>query len=469
MIARRPFRLLPGMTLAAVFCLANPAYALITGGEGNTPLENRPQWPVGAVDVANMPSRIAWWEGPPFGGGEWHFEYRGDAAALNEALKRLAAIQGQKPRLVIHDGRAESFWLNPNRDPMKKQPMDWTFTVWEAANYERLFGSSASRFMSRSPQFGKPLPPAELTVYTGNGLDWSKVKVPDGVEVLDQRLTAHGYEPNDGAVIELSVHDLQTGAPLSGAELVIERRPAQKPNEPSEVEVTRAESNAEGLILLKSLPREALTLSIRKPGFVSRTIDYLDTEAILWKRYDATLAKGHRVTGSVVDETGNPVPKASVRLQEFLDPDGRPYGGLEALSARTDDQGQFTLENVPAGTARYTASAVDYITVGLGEVLVLSEKPVMLKVTASGKMKVTVKGAKGPFVVNVAPEGGEKVGSWGGSSQLGPDGTCVFTDIPPGRYTVHSRPNPGGEADRTPDVTVAVKPRETAEVLLKAK
>lgn len=453
-----------------VFLLvALPVHALITGGEGNEPMQNRDGWPAGSVDVVNQQSRIAWWEGPPFGGGEWHFEYHGDEAALNEALKRLAAIKGQRARLVIYDGKAESFWLGIN-DKKQKHPMEWTFVVWEKENYERLFGQGAGRFMARSPQYGQPLPPPELTVYMGNGLDWSKIKVPEGIDVVDDRLAAHGYRAEDGAVFEVSVKDLANGKPLSAAELVIERRPSTNATNSGDNEVTRAEANAEGQIVLKGLPRESLTLTIRKPGYVGRTLDYINTDQILWKQYDVSLSVGTRVSGVVQDEKGKPVANATVRATEFLTPDGKPYAWLESLSAKTDTEGRFTIEAVPSGSARYYAHAENYVTVGLGEILPTSDEPITIKVTGSGKMKVTVKPVpQGGYIVNVAPEGGEKIGSWGGGSNLGADGTCEFSHIPPGRYVVHGRPNPGREADKTESVTVDIKPHETAQVTLTAK
>ncbi|OAI51608.1 hypothetical protein AYO47_01350 [Planctomyces sp. SCGC AG-212-M04] len=454
----------------AFLLMVVPADALITGGEGNQPMQNRDGWPAGAVDVVNQQSRIAWWEGPPFGGGEWHFEYHGDEAALNAALERLAAIKGQRPRLVIYDGKAESFWLGIG-DKKSKPPMDWMFVVWEKENYERLFGQGASRFMARSPQYGQPLPPPELTVFMGNGLDWKKVKVPEGIDVVDDRLATHGYRPEDGAVFEVSVKDLASGKPLSAAELVIERHPSADATNPGEKEVTRAEANAEGKITLKGLPREQLTLTIRKPGYVARTLDYVNADQILWKRYDVSLSEAHRVSGVVTDDSGKPVKNVTVRLTEFLTPDGAPYAWLESLSApTTDDHGRFVVDDVPAGTARYYASSDNYVTVGLGQIIATSDKPITLKVTGAGKMKVTVNPVpQGGYIVNVAPEGGETIGSWGGGSNLGPDGTCEFSHIPPGRYVVHGRPNPGNDKEQTDPVTVDIKPHETAQVKLTAK
>lgn len=56
---------------ASLLLLSNIQFAsaLIIGGTGNKPVRDA-GWPRGAVDVANLKTRIAWWEGPPFGGGQ---------------------------------------------------------------------------------------------------------------------------------------------------------------------------------------------------------------------------------------------------------------------------------------------------------------------------------------------------------------------------------------------------------------
>jgi hypothetical protein len=66
--------------------------ALIMVEKGNKPTNDR-GWPTGVLEVANLKSRIGFWEGPPFGGGEYHFLYRGDAKAANEALAAFAKIK----------------------------------------------------------------------------------------------------------------------------------------------------------------------------------------------------------------------------------------------------------------------------------------------------------------------------------------------------------------------------------------
>jgi hypothetical protein len=115
------------------------AFALITGGEGNTPRDD-PGWPKGAAAIFNNPARIAWWAGPPFGGGQWHAECRGDAKAFNAVIADFAKLDLKSKRVVIHNGVGHSFWFDPNREPGKRAAaeIDWVFMVWEPANWERV-------------------------------------------------------------------------------------------------------------------------------------------------------------------------------------------------------------------------------------------------------------------------------------------------------------------------------------------
>jgi hypothetical protein len=133
-------RITTGLLITILASVAPPeAFALITGGEGNKPITD-PGWPTGAAAIFNHTGRIAWWEGPPFGGGQWHAECRGDAKAINAVLADFARMDAKVKRVVVQDGTGHSFWLAPNREKEKLEAakIDWVFMVWQPASWERL-------------------------------------------------------------------------------------------------------------------------------------------------------------------------------------------------------------------------------------------------------------------------------------------------------------------------------------------
>jgi hypothetical protein len=76
-------------TMAIVaLCLTSPGHGLVMVGQGNDPV-NDAGWPTGALALANLESRVGWYEGPGFGGGQWTFAYRGDADAGVEPSEEL--------------------------------------------------------------------------------------------------------------------------------------------------------------------------------------------------------------------------------------------------------------------------------------------------------------------------------------------------------------------------------------------
>src|SRR5262249_35142669 len=133
-------RITTGLLIAILTILTPPeAFALITGGEGNMPISD-PGWPAGAAAIFNHTGRVAWWEGPPFGGGQWHAECRGDTRALIAVLADFARLDAKLKRVVVHDGTGHSFWLAPNREKEKLESakIDWVFMVWQPASWEHL-------------------------------------------------------------------------------------------------------------------------------------------------------------------------------------------------------------------------------------------------------------------------------------------------------------------------------------------
>ena len=92
---------------------------------------------------------------------------------------------------------------------------------------------------------------------------------------------------------------------------------------------------------------------------------------------------------------------------------------------------------------------------------------------SAAKLKVTVdfSAAKrvGNYLINIEPEGGEKIGSWGGTANIDADHQYTFENVPEGKYILYGRPNPGGTDQQTERKTVELKGGETTEVTLKAK
>lgn len=139
------------LLIAAITSLSSPsALASITGGEGNKRLAD-PGWPKGAAAIFNTESRIAWWEGPPYGGGQWHSECRGDARALSEILAGFATLEVKNKRVILHDGVGASFWLNMNREPAKRQVQEWTGSSWFG---NRRTGSTCTNIVEMLPEGG---------------------------------------------------------------------------------------------------------------------------------------------------------------------------------------------------------------------------------------------------------------------------------------------------------------------------
>src|SRR5947208_3228663 len=91
------------LTAAALLALPAMALALAFESFGNASATKQPGWAEGAIGVVNLESRVySRWVN-----GNEHFFYRGNARALNEALKRYAAVKADKRRLVLLPGRGK--------------------------------------------------------------------------------------------------------------------------------------------------------------------------------------------------------------------------------------------------------------------------------------------------------------------------------------------------------------------------
>ncbi len=305
-------RIAPALLVAILAAIAPPeASALITGGEGNKPIRD-PGWPAGAAEIFNHTGRIAWWEGPPFGGGQWHSECRGDVNALNAVLADFARMDVKVKRIVVHDGTGHSFWLAPNREPGKldKARIDWAFMVWQPDRWEQLRKLPAD-LNPTDPDTTSP--PSRIDVYTA-GIDWAGVTVPEGIEIVDQRLVAHGFTPEDGIVLEGKVTALATEQPVA-ATIRLQRVEPQEKGGYRYPDVAEAMADAQGHWVLKHAPAGWIRVVVEAEGFVSRVAGYAQfDDQPRWHPFDSSLARPAVVSGRVTDEAGKPLADVELSL-----------------------------------------------------------------------------------------------------------------------------------------------------------
>ena len=109
---------------------------------------------------------------------------------------------------------------------------------------------------------------------------------------------------------------------------------------------------------------------------------------------------------------------------------------------------------------------------GAGDLIKLydvpSKEPIVIHMTSTGSVKGRVQlppgGANGQVDVSIAPEGGDKIGSWGGSMHAQDDGTFAFEGVPPGKYYVSTHPLIGDPAKESHARPVTVESGKTVEI-----
>lgn len=459
------------VAVGMLLLMPTAARALITGGEGNEPIDDR-GWPTGAAAVFNFKGRVAFWEGPPLGGGESHAECRGDAAEFNKVLADFAKIDSTSRRLIIHDGLGQSFWLNMNNEPEKREraKIDWTFTIWNAESWKQLQGLP-ERF--RPNQDGQTeAPPPVIEVYVGGSIRWADVRVPDGIEVVDERLEAHGFSIDDGVVMEGTVVAKETLQPLT-AVAHLERIETND----GKYQYTReqsVESDAGGRWVLTEIGAGWFRVVIEAPTFAPRIAGFERTDGSpRWSTLPTRLVQSGSVFGIVRDGTGVPLADVRVRLDEVVIVQGEVYQSPRDLTATTGADGRFVIHDVPRGHTNVHVHKPGFVRAGLGEPIEVPSGEVALTMdrAATAHVEVDFGNRKRPmqYLLAVEPEGGAVVGTYGGTATLPESNTYDFDNVPAGRYVFFGRPNPGPTEGDTEHVTVELRAGETTTVTLKVK
>jgi hypothetical protein len=438
--------------------LVTSVHALIMVHKGNDPTEDH-DWPAGALDVANLKTRAGFWEGPPYGGGRYVFEYQGDNKALQEAIDLFAKIKWPQLRVIVHDGQNKGFFFN-DKDKPEAPGMDWSFTVWTPANFQHLYGGGNIAIISAadpSGNLGKAIEPPTIDVYLGAGrIDWKQIKIHPNLNVTDERATANGYAPADGSVCRGQVLDMASAKPIAGATVSLG-------------DAAIGKTGADGKFELKNVPPGNYSLVVSFPGRASRVVGYASFGKDTLKQFTAQLAPAARVSGIVKDTSGKPVPGATVRADGIVALDGSGYILPDRKEVTADAQGKFEITGLPAGTLHFYTYAKNFAPL---DILTEHKAPadnLELRVTATGRIKGRVVNAQGKpdptAQIAIYPEGGHKAGKWSASGNLDANAAFSFDSVPPGKYVVS--PFPGREHTNQPDPaakTVEIKAGQTTEV-----
>jgi hypothetical protein len=239
------------------------------------------------------------------------------------------------------------------------------------------------------------------------------------------------------------------------------------------VSVAVVESDRNGHWVMKQAPAGWHRVAIESEGYVPRVVGYITPEGEpKWFPFECGLSRKAPVEGRVTDDRGLPLPDVEVRFADVVcDPGGR-YESTAEYRAKTDVTGHFRLDQLPKGRMSIWLNKTGFVRPGLGMAIRSPSTRVKLEMTLASSLRVRVDfaGAARPeqYLVHIAPEGGETVGSWGGSGQINAENEIVFENVPPGRYLIIGSPNPSSDSDRTDPLLVVLSGGSRADVTLLA-
>jgi len=317
---------------------------------------------------------------------------------------------------------------------------------------------------------------------------------------LAAMLTAAAQTPTPGTVaigrIRGRVVRADTGAPLRGAQILLEGQPPL---------ARRATTDDDGRYEFTDLPAGRFFLNASQGGYV--TLSYgqrrpLEAgrpvvlgEAQVLSQVDFALPRGGVITGRITDEFGEPVTGAQIRVERFqYGPDGRrqlatfPLGlAINPFALATNDRGEFRVFGlmpgdyivsarlqsvvqsfVPGGTAEGAEGVLPTYFPGTGNVSeaqpvrvgIAQEAPAHFTMVPGHNVRVsgTVVHANGRpaagMKLNLLSVTATTVG-FGNGGVVAADGSFSIGNVPPGDYFVNVRPEPGADIE-TATVPVSV-------------
>jgi len=426
-------RLIVLIIFCLIFLFPKLGMSLILVG-GDEPIKDR-GWPSGSAEMANLATRFAWWEGPPFGGGEYHFLYRCEhTSQFDQALEKFAA------RSV---------------DSNSKKPV---------------------------PMAKKTMPAPRVDVYLGGGnpIIWKDVKVPENLVVIDRRPGSVAPQFAGKGLVRGKVFDLETKQPIAGAKIVLLKRveiiesstgQSKEPHSRSYEwkKVKHVTTNRKGLCQIDQIPLGLYEVSVAAEGYAPVELERYDNTRAECYEFQAGLLRPFSITGIVTDTKGTPLQEVGVQANDFIGPDGNEYRHEGDSPVLTDGQGRFEIPDLPKGFASVRCRAEGlHQADSIFQMYPIPSKEIRLTMSDTGiiRGKVVDKDGKAPsgrVHVHIRPPG-EQIGKWGGSSRCKEDGSFEFTGVPPGEYLVGTDSRLLIEGDRTNAKLVSVQGGKTYDI-----
>ena len=131
------------------------------------------------------------------------FYYRGDAKALNDALKKFAAVKAKTHEVLLRPGPG----IARSSQDAKTISYDWNVYINGGVTRHLIKLDQGDKVWSKSPT---------ITVCVGDGIDLTKIEIPNGVSVVDvadlsrryrQALTSKDTAVRGAGVDELAILD----------------------------------------------------------------------------------------------------------------------------------------------------------------------------------------------------------------------------------------------------------------------
>lgn len=420
--------------VCVVLVWPNAGMSMILVG-GADPVEDH-GWAVGSVELANLPTRVSWWAGPPFGTGSmYEFQYECENTdQFYEALKVFAKIRASKLELVIHTGP------KPSGSPEGSEQTDWTFTVWNPENWDSLRNSHHNKTfeLNRSP-----VPAPRIDVYThAKGIIWKDVKVPAKVIVTDTRPGSIDPRFAGAGLVDMQVVDMSTGKGICESKITL----TQVGNE--KAEAIHAVTDPEGKCRIAKIPNGYYETVIEDDGYYIARRDSYDNRTPTYEQFTLALSRPSKIAGIVTDVDGTPVKGVKMISREFIGIDGAPYPALDHLESVSDSNGRFEITGVPIGFCNLrcldrqwhlTDSIFNWYPVPGDVVKIIVESTATIRGTITTTDGTAIEGT---INLNIEPAEGEHIGRWGYGGYIPKDGKFEIKGIPPDEYSITFKPNP---------------------------